>query len=95
MTTNETRSRTFGGQRLVLVLYALLVGVGTVAGVLVAVFVDELSRPELFAVIPLPATPAGFAVYGGVTMAVVLGLPLALVVVVSRRVEDPHAVDDD
>ncbi|WP_435063639.1 DUF7520 family protein [Halobaculum sp. EA56] len=75
------------GPRIVLVLYAVLVGVGAVAGVLVATFVDGLSAPSLFAVIPLPATALGFAVYGGVTIAAVLGVPLALVIYVSRRVE--------
>ncbi|WP_313692782.1 DUF7520 family protein [Halorarum halobium] len=83
-----------GGRRLVLTLYALLVGVGTVGGALVPVFVDELSAPALFGLFTVPLSPLGFALYGGVTVAVVLGVPLSLVVVVSRTVGDPHAIED-
>ncbi|UIP01210.1 cox cluster protein [Halobaculum sp. CBA1158] len=79
---------------MVLVLYAALVGVGGAAGLLVATFVDGLSAPELYAVIPLPATPLGFAVYGAVTIATVLGIPLALVAYISRGIDDPNAVDE-
>jgi len=86
------RSR-FDGPRLVLTLYALLVAVGGVAGVLVATFVDGVSAPELYAVISLPPTALGFAVYGAVTIATVLGVPLALVIYVSRRIDDPNAVE--
>jgi hypothetical protein len=83
------------GQRVVLALYAILVAVSGVGGVLVSTFVDDLAGPELFGVIALPPTPLGFAAFGAVTIAVVLGVPLALVVVVSARVDDPHAVDDE
>lgn len=81
------------GRRFVVGLYVALVGVAATAGVLTATFVDGLRRPELFGVIPLPATRAGFAVFGGVTMAVVLGVPLSLIVYVSRRIDDPDAVE--
>ncbi|ERH12907.1 MAG: hypothetical protein J07HB67_01938 [halophilic archaeon J07HB67] len=86
--TGDTR-----GRRFVLVLYVALVGVAATAGVLTATFVDGLSRPELFGVIPLPATRVGFAVFGGVTMAFVLGVPLSLIIYVSRRIDDPDAVE--
>nr|WP_284063399.1 cox cluster protein [Halobaculum sp. SYNS20] len=79
---------------MVIVLYLVLTAVGGVAGVLVATFVDDLSAPALYAVIPLPATTLGFGVYGAVTIATVLGIPLALVVYVSRRIDDPNAVDE-
>ncbi len=81
------------GRRFVVGLYVALVGVGATAGVLTATFVDGLMRPELFGVVPLPATQAGFAVFGGVTMAVVLGVPLSLVIYVSRRIDDTDAVE--
>lgn len=82
------------GPRFVLVLYVLLVGVGGVGGALVPVFVDGLSSPALFGLFPMPITPPGFAAYGAITVAVVLGVPLLLVVFVSRRVEDPHTVEE-
>ena len=83
----------FDGPRLVLTLYALLVGVGLVGGALVGVFVPEATAPYLFGLVALPPTPVGFAVYGAVTVAAVLGVPLALVAYVSRRVDDPDAVE--
>lgn len=86
--------RRFDGPRFVLVLYALLSAVGGVAGVLVATFVEAATAPALYGVLTLPATPLGFAVYGAVTIATVLGVPLALVVYVSRRIDDPDAVDE-
>lgn len=95
MSGTASEPSTFGGRRIVVLLYVILVAVGTVAGVLVGVFVENLSRPELFGVISLPATPLGFALFGGITMAAVLGVPLALVVAVSREIDDPHAVDDE
>lgn len=91
---DRTRNRRFDGPRLVIALYVLLTAVGGVAGVLVATFGDDLSSPALYAVIPLPPTPLGFGVYGAVTIATVLGIPLALVVYVSRRIDDPDAVDE-
>lgn len=92
--TRADETRTYDGPRSVLVLYALLTAVGGVAGVLVATFVDGLSAPALYTVIPLPATPLGFAVYGAATIATVLGVPLALVIYVSQRIDDPHAVEE-
>ncbi len=86
--TDDTRGRQF-----VVGLYVALVAVAATAGVLTATFVDGLSRPELFGFLPLPATQTGFAVFGGVTMAVVLGVPLSLIAYVSRRIDDPDAVE--
>ncbi|WP_435126790.1 DUF7520 family protein [Halobaculum sp. D14] len=83
------------GPRLVLVLYGALVSIAGVGGALIPVFVDDLSAPALFGVFALPVSPAGFAVYGAVTIAFVLGVPLALVVYVSHRVDDPDAVGRD
>lgn len=86
----QTTARTDGlaGPRVVLVLYAVLVAVGGAAGTLVVRFVPNLARPELYGVIPLPATTLGFAAYGAITIATVLGVPLAFVVAVSRRMSE-------
>ncbi|ESP89877.1 DUF7520 family protein [Candidatus Halobonum tyrrellensis] len=86
--------RGFDGPRLVVALYCLLVGVGVVGGALVGVFVEGMTAPHLFGVLALPPTPVGFAAYGGVTVATMLGVPLAGVVYLSRRLDDPHAVDE-
>ena len=76
------------GQRFVLQLYAALVGVATAAGYLTGAFVDGLQAPRFLFVIPFPATPLGFAAYGGLTIALVLGIPLTLVVYVSGAIDD-------
>jgi len=74
-----------GGRRFVAVLYVLLVGFAAVAGVLFARVVEAPEPPRLLFLVPLPPTSLGFAVYGAVTVALVLGVPLALVAYVSRR----------
>ena len=86
--------RRFGGRQVVIALYLILTAVGGGAGVLVATFVDDLSAPALYGVIPLPPTALGFGVYGAVTLATVLGIPLALVAYVSRRIDDPDAIEE-
>jgi hypothetical protein len=87
-----TTERRFGGRAFVLVLYLALVAVSGVMGALFTVAVDDPAPPALFFLVELPPTVAGFALYGAVTIAVVLGLPLALVVFVSERVDDVDAV---
>ena len=76
------------GRRFVLLLYAALTGVGAAAGLLTATFVGGLEQPRFLFLIPFPATPLGFAAYGGLTLAVVLGVPLTLVIYVSRTIDD-------
>ena len=76
------------GRRFVLVLYVALVGVATAAGFLTGTFVSGLQQPRFLFAIPFPATPVGFAAYGGLTIALVLGVPLALVIYVSQTIDD-------
>ncbi|WP_411962806.1 cox cluster protein [Haloferax sp. YSMS24] len=76
------------GQRFVLGLYAALVAVSGLAGFLTGTFVSGLSPPRFLFLIPFPATPLGFAAYGALTIALVLGVPLALVVFVSARLDE-------
>lgn len=73
------------GQRIVLTMYAILVAVAGVVGVLLALTVEGLRNPDLFFLVELPSTPVGMAVYGMVTVATAFGVPLALVILVSRR----------
>lgn len=86
VSTPESAER--NGQRFVLQLYAALVGVAATAGFLTGTFVDGLQAPRFLFVIPFPATPLGFAAYGGLTLALVLGLPLVFVVYVSETMDD-------
>ncbi|WP_396610270.1 cox cluster protein [Haloferax sp. S1W] len=76
------------GQRFVIGLYAALVAVAGVAGFLTGTFVSGLRPPKFLFLVPFPATPLGFAAYGALTIALVLGLPLLLVVYVSSQLDD-------
>ena len=76
------------GRRFVLLLYLALVGVATTAGFLTGTFVAGLEAPRFLFVVPFPPTPVGFAAYGGLTLALVLGVPLSLVIYVSRTIDD-------
>jgi hypothetical protein len=84
--------RHLGGRRFVLVLYLALVALSGVLGVLFTTAVEEPSPPVLFFLVELPPTAVGFGLYGAVTVAVVLGVPLALVAAVSTLVDDVDAV---
>jgi hypothetical protein len=80
--------RSIRGPRLVGIVYFALVVVAGVAGALVSVFVGGLRAPRFLFLVPFPPTLLGFAAYGALTIAVVLGIPLALVAFVSRHVDD-------
>jgi len=72
---------------MMLVLYAVIVAIAGVLGLVLGGVVFDGGGPELFFLIDLPPTALGFATFGVVTVAVGLGLPLALVVYVSRRID--------
>lgn len=76
------------GQRTILLLYVIIVGIAGVLGLVLGEYIFASEGPELFFVIDLPATALGFATFGVVTVAVGLGIPLVLVVYVSRRLDD-------
>lgn len=88
--TAERRS----GRRVVLGLYLLVVAVAGVVGLAIGVAVPGLRRPAFLFLVAFPATPLGFAAYGALTVAVVLGVPLAGVAYVSRRADDADAGED-
>ena len=76
------------GRRFVLLLYAALVGVATTAGLLTGTFVDGLEAPRFLFLVPFPPTPVAFAAYGGVTLALVPGVPLSLVLTAPHTIVD-------
>lgn len=76
------------GRRFVLLLYVLIVGIAGVLGIILGEYIFAGPGPELFFVFDLPATALGFATFGVVTVAVGLGIPLALVVYLSRGIDD-------
>ena len=76
------------GSRFDLLLYAALVAVAGVAGYLIGSTVSNLRPPEFLLLVEFPPTPLGLAAYGALTVALVLGVPLLLVVYLSRHVDD-------
>ena len=82
------------GSRFVLILYAGLVTVAGAAGFLIGTTVANLRSPEFLLLVEFPPTPLGLAAYGALTIALVLGLPLLVVVVLSQRIDDADAAGD-
>lgn len=83
MSTTRLRGRSF-----VVALYVVLVAFAGVIGAFLGAFgPDDLTAVTLLGVVELRPTPVGLAVYGAVTVGLVLGVPLALVAYVSRRVD--------
>ncbi|MFB6142357.1 MAG: cox cluster protein [Halorientalis sp.] len=80
------------GDRVVLAVYLVIVAIAGVMGYTLGSASPEDLDPELFGVVQLPPTPLGVALYGVVTVAVGLGLFLALVAYVARHY-DPDAVE--
>lgn len=76
---SKSTTPTLSGPQLVLRLYVALVGVGAIAGAAVASTIEGLRAPRLLFAIELPPTVAGFVLFGAVTVAVVLGVPLLVV----------------
>jgi hypothetical protein len=78
-------SETFGGRSFVTGFYVfLVVFTGAIGAVLGVAGPDDLTAVKLLGLVELPPTPLGLAVYGMVTVGLALGVPLALVVFVSR-----------
>lgn len=83
---SETRAR--GGRQLVVSLYIGIVLLTAVIGFVLGTIAPQGLDPMLFGVIQLPPTPTGTAVYGAVTIGVLLGVLLLGVVYVSERYDD-------
>ena len=82
------------GPRFVLILYAGLVAVSGAAGFLIGTTVSNLRPPEFLLLVEFPPTPLGMAAYGALTIALVLGVPLLIVVLLSQRIDDADAAGD-
>lgn len=78
-------SETFGGRSFVIGFYALIVAItGVIGAVLGVAGPEDLTSVRLLGLFELQPTPLGLAVYGIVTVGLALGVPLALVVLVSN-----------
>ena len=85
-------SETFGGRSFVIGFYALIVAItGVIGAVLGVAGPADLTSVRLLGLVELRPTPLGLAVYGVVTVGLALGVPLALVVLVSKVADAENA----
>jgi uncharacterized integral membrane protein len=85
-------SEQFGGRWFVVALYGVVVAItGVVGAVLGAVGPESLTSVELLGLVELQPTPLGLAIYGVVTVGLILGVLLGLVAYVSRRFDAEQA----
>ena len=84
-TSDRVAESEWSGHRVILLLYAVVVAIAGFTGFTIGYIRPRDLDPELFGFIQLPPTPLGMAAYGAITLAVVLGVVLALVVFVSDR----------
>ena len=91
--SQSQHTRELRGPWFVLVLYVTVVSIAGGTGYILGSFHPKGLDPQLFGFITFPPTPLGMAAYGAVTLAVILGLFLGAVVLVSRRyVDDEETV---
>ena len=80
------------GPRFVSALYLAIVALTGVFGFVIGVIRPTDLNPKLFMLIDLPPTPFGVALYGMLTVGIVLGLLLLVVRYVGKEY-DPHRVE--
>lgn len=73
------------GRRVVLGIYAAVVCISAVVGGAVPALLPDIGQPQLLGLFSLPATTLGYAAFGGLTTAALLGGGLLLVELASRR----------
>lgn len=75
------------GRRVVLGIAAVAVCISAAVGGAVPLLLPDIGQPLLFGLLPLPATAAGYAVFGALTTAAVLAAGLLLVELASRAAD--------
>jgi len=78
--------RSTPGTRVILTIYAVVVAIATGTGYIIGTIAPVGLRPPAFlGVFEFPPTPLGMAAYGGMTLALLLGVLLLGVMYVSRE----------
>lgn len=90
----QTSDRRLGGRRLVIALYLVVVAIAAFTGFLLGIIHPEGLDPELFGLVQLPPTPLGMALYGALTMGILLGAVLLAVSYVSERYDESGTASD-
>lgn len=80
-----------GGRSVVLFLYVAIVLFTGCVGYLLSSLGVATEPVRYLGLIRFPPTPLGLALYGSLTLATVLGIPLLLVMAVSRRTDTGRA----
>ncbi|MFW5919872.1 MAG: DUF7520 family protein [Halanaeroarchaeum sp.] len=78
--------KTASGRRIILVVYGTLIAIAGVMGAILGVILPEQKGVAIASLGPLsfPVTPVTFAIYGMISLAVMLGILLGAVQFVSR-----------
>jgi len=79
------------GRRVVIVVYAGVLAVAALMGIVIGVVDPDGLDPTLLFLVDLPATPLGMAVFGVTTIGLALGVLLVAVAVVADRFDDVEA----
>ncbi|MFC6836192.1 DUF7520 family protein [Halomarina ordinaria] len=79
-----------GGRTTVVILYLIVVAFAGGLGYILPIVRPGDWDPRLFGFLQLPGTSLGVALYGAITLAVVLGVVLFAIVYVSDRYADEY-----
>ncbi|WP_254838134.1 DUF7520 family protein [Natronomonas marina] len=84
--TETERASGFGGSRIILTLYAVVVAIaGLMGAVIGSMGLRDLEAVSFLGLVTFQPTPLGLAAFGVSTIGTFLGVLLVLVVFVSRR----------
>lgn len=84
--TETERASGFGGNRIILTLYAVVVAIaGLMGAVIGSMGLRDLEAVSFLGLVTFQPTPLGLAAFGVSTIGTFLGVLLVLVVFVSRR----------
>ena len=79
----------FGGNRIILALYAIVVAVAGLMGALIgSIGLRDLESVSFLGLVTFQPTPFGLAAFGMATVGTLLGTLLLLVILISRRYAD-------
>jgi len=84
---------TWEGPRFVVLLYGLLIALTGVFGYVIGLIRPKNLDPKLFMVVDLPPTPFGMAIYGMLTVGIILGVLLVAVSYVAREYDTVERTD--
>lgn len=86
---NGTQPTGFGGNRIIIALYVIVVAIAGLMGAIIgSIGLRDLRAVSFLGLVTFQPTPLGLAAFGVATVGTLLGVVLLLVVYVSRRYAD-------